>query len=115
MASTVSSCGSAWTANHTYTSPVCVTDGTDHEWLMITGEAGATCVSGSSTPSWGTNIGQQTNDGTCHWDNGGTFTIVAEGSNYGDYILPVQTAFKAITQTEPRDPAPTATRDRHSN
>ena len=96
-----------WSANHTYKTPQIVSDGTNKESLMLTGEAGQTCISGVSAPTWATTVGAFTTDGTCTWNNVGPFNLTPEAGNYGDYVEPVATFFKAMNQNEQCDAPPT--------
>jgi chitodextrinase len=86
-----------WQANHTYTAPSIIYDGTNYQGLS--GGLTGSCKSGASAPSWAAYMGSATSDGTCTWRNEGPFTLKPESGvpssamipnkAYGDFVTPV--------------------------
>jgi hypothetical protein len=89
----------------TVSAPQTIWDGTN--WEALSGNITTTCVKGASVPTWGTQWGQATSDGTCLWRNEGSYTIKPEqaaripgtaaipGQAYGDMITPLSNFLKA--------------------
>jgi hypothetical protein len=99
QSATLNSSSGSWTANHSYSAPVIISDGTNYEALS---NSLASCTSGSTTPSWATKNGSITTDNTCVWRNEGPYALTHETSplpnaatatypnvGYGDVVSPV--------------------------
>ena len=95
-----------WQSGHTYTSPSLIWDGANYEAESF-GPTPTDCTSGGTTPSWATQMGAATADGTCIWHNEGPYTLKPEqasripstatlpGVAYGDAITPISTFLNA--------------------
>jgi hypothetical protein len=102
-----------WQANHTYTAPSLIYDGTNYQ--ALSGGLTGSCTSGASTPVWGAKMGQSTTDGTCIWRNEGSYTLKPEagipntatlpGKAYGDAITPIAN-FLSAGICDPGTPPP---------
>jgi hypothetical protein len=95
------SSSNTWQANHTYTAAELIFDGTNYEALS---NQATTCTSGGATPTWATQNGATTNDGSCTWRNEGSYVGVPETSipgsatytnGYGDSVSPLATLLNA--------------------
>jgi Putative Ig domain len=84
QASTMSSAAS-YSTSHSYSAPAIVTDGIHIQSLRV-----ASGTSGGSAPSWNANEYGQTLDNTAKWLDIGSYTLIPEGSNFGNSVGPIR-------------------------
>ena len=98
-----------WQASRTYAAPSMIWDGANYQ--HTSGDQIGNCSSGSSTPTWATQNGATTSDGTCIWRNEGPTadakrepgvgaTATIPNKAYGDLITPIAN----FLLTNPHDP-----------
>ena len=95
-----------WQPSHIYSSPSLIWDGANYEAKAF-GPTPVNCTSGGTPPSWATNMGAATTDGSCTWYNEGPYTLKPEqasripstavlpGVAYGDTITPISNFLNA--------------------
>ncbi len=83
QASTVNS-AAAHSTSHSYTQPSITTDGTHNQSLYLAG------TSGGSAPTWNANYFGGTLDNTAKWLDIGNYTLIPEGSNFGNSVGPIR-------------------------
>ena len=86
-----------WQANHAYTAPSIIFDGTNFQ--ALSGGITTSCTSGNTIPVWAARNGSATRDGTCLWRNEGPYPLKPEpavgasatipGKAYGDAVTPI--------------------------
>jgi hypothetical protein len=84
QASTVSSAAS-YSTSHNYSAPAIINDGIHIQSLRV-----ASGISGGSAPSWNPDNYGQTLDNTAKWFNIGNYTLIPEGSNFGNSVAPIR-------------------------